>query len=370
MLAVSVPGAGAGGGGPGNGSGDFRLRPMAFFKQPMYVHGPPGAGKLLFVVERPGKIKVLRGNRKSTFLDIRSLVRCCDGERGLFSVAFADWRNSRRFYVYFTDKQGDLRISEFKRKKTNRLRASPKSRRDLLEINHSGEDNHNGGQLQWVPDNRLYFATGDGGSGGDPEENAQDKESLLGKMIRINPLRRGRNTPYGIPRDNPYVGKAGRNEIFSIGLRNPWRWSFNGRKLAIGDVGQDDVEEVDYEKLGKANGANFGWDNYEGNTLFEGPPLANHDAPIHTYSSSDGTGNCGIAGGYVVHDPRLRGLRGRYLYGDICSGEIRSLIPRLSGARDDQSTGLTVDGLNSFGTDARKHVYAIFSGTVARIVPD
>ena len=337
--------------------------------QPVYAHGPPGSRDLLFVVEQEGTVEVLKGGRRrGTFLDIEGLVQCC-GERGLFSIAFADWRDSRRFYVYFTDGQGDLRISEFKSKRSNPLRASAKSRRDLIEIRHRAEANHNGGQLQWGPDGRLYIATGDGGGGGDPFENAQDKGSLLGKLLRINPLRKGRRTPYGIPRDNPYVGGKGRNEIFARGLRNPWRFAFDGKRIAIGDVGQDSVEEVDYEKLGAARGANFGWDNYEGNTIFEGPALSDHERPIHTYSSASG-GRCTIIGGYVVRDRKLRALFGRYLYGDLCTGEIRSLIPRTSGARDDQGTGLTSGGLVSFGTDARRHAYVVAGGAVYRIVRD
>ncbi len=353
---------------PGNGSGDFRLSPVANFDQPMYVHGPPGGKGLLFVVEREGTIEVRKGGRsRGTFLNIKGLVRCCDGERGLLSVAFANWRKSRRFYVYFTDAQGDLRISEFRRKRTQPLRASPKSRRDLLEIRHRAESNHNGGQLQWGPDGNLYIGTGDGGGGGDPQENAQDRSSLLGKLLRIDPIRKKRR--YGIPKGNPYANGKGQDEIFSRGLRNPWRFSFDRTRIAIGDVGQDAIEEVDFETVRGARGANFGWDNYEGNALYEGPALANHDRPIHTYSSAS-AGRCSITGGYVVRDRDLPGLYGRYLYGDLCTGEIRSVIPRTSGARDDQGTGLGQGGLVSFGTDAAKDVYVAAGNTVYRVVAD
>ena len=349
----------------GRGGGPV-LRTVGTFDQPMYVHGPRGAPRVLFVVERKGTIRVLKnGKRHGTLLDIRGLVRCCDGERGLFSVAFPGWRESRRFYVFFTDAQGDLRISEFKRKPGRPLRASRKSRRDLLEIRHRTHANHNGGQLQWGPDGRLYIATGDGGGGGDPGENAQDKGSLLGKILRIDPLRHKAGRRYGIPRDNPYVGRRGRREIFSRGLRNPWRFSFNRRKIVIGDVGQSRFEEVDYERLGRAKGANFGWDNYEGNDLFEGPALRRHDRPIHTYSHSGG--RCSITGGYVVRDRDLGGLRGRYLYGDLCTGEIRSLVPRLGGARRDRATGLSRNGIVSFGEDARRNIYVVAGNRVHRI---
>jgi glucose/arabinose dehydrogenase len=345
------------------GGGGLRLKNVGGFSQPIYAHGPKGSKGLLYVVEREGTIEVLKNGRgRGTFLDIRNLVSCCVSERGLFSIAFSPWRKSRRFYVFFTDRKGDLRISEFKRNKGNPLRAAEGSRRDLLDIRHRGAANHNGGQLQWGPDNKLYIATGDGASGGEP---AQRKSSLLGKILRINPLRRKGPGRYSIPRDNPFVGKAGADEIFSRGLRNPWRFSFDKRKILIGDVGEDRFEEVNAERLRKARGANFGWPNHEGKPVFKGPALPNHDRPIHTYTHSNG---CAITGGYVVRDKDLGKLKGRYVYGDLCTGQIRSLRPRLKGARGDRSTGLARGGLVSFGEDARNNVYVVAGGRVYRIV--
>jgi glucose/arabinose dehydrogenase len=344
--------------------GGLDLRNVGGFSQPIYAHGPKGAPGLLFVVEREGTIEVMRnGEGRGTFLDIRGLVNCCESERGLFSIAFAPWKKSRRFYVFFTDSQGDLRISEFKRNKNNPLRAAEGSRRDLLDIPHRSAANHNGGQLQWGTDNRLYIATGDGGTGGGP---AQSKDSLLGKILRINPLRRRGPGPYSVPKDNPFVGAPGRNEIFARGLRNPWRFSLDRRKIVIGDVGEGQFEEVDYETRKSARGANFGWNRYEGNNLINGPAIAGHDRPIHTYTH--GGGRCAITGGYVVRDKDLGGLRGRYVYGDLCTGQIRSLKPRLGGARRDRSTGLSTGGsLVSFGEDARHNVYVVAGGNVYRI---
>ena len=344
--------------------GGLDLREVGDFDQPIYAHGPEGAKGLLYVVEREGTIRVLRnGNRRGTFLDIRGIVSCCVSERGLFSIAFPPFRKTRRFYVFFTDNQGDLRISEFKRKPSNPLRAVEGSRRDLLDIRHRSAANHNGGQLQWGPDNRLYIATGDGGTGGGP---AQSKGSLLGKILRINPLRRKGPGRYSTPKDNPFVGKPGANEIFSRGLRNPFRFSFAGRKILIGDVGQNNFEEVDAERLRKARGANFGWNHYEGNDHIQGSAIGGHDRPIHTYTH--GGGRCAITGGYVVRDKDLPGLKGRYVYGDLCTGEIRSLKPNLGGARGDQGTGLQRGSLVSFGEDARENVYVVAGGTVYRIV--
>jgi glucose/arabinose dehydrogenase len=332
------------------------------------VHGPPGAGELVFVVEQRGRVKVVRGDRRlpGSFLEITNSVSCC-GERGLLSIAFADFGRDRRFYVYFTDNQGDIRVVEYKRKR-GKLKASKGSARNVLEIDHSRFANHNGGQLQFGPDGLLYVGTGDGGGSNDPASNAQDTGSLLGKLLRINPLRKGRGKPYAVPRSNPYAGRAGRDEIYARGLRNPWRFSFDRRRVVIGDVGQDRVEEVDYETLRDARGANFGWDAFEGNALIEPPAPADHERPIHTYSR--GGGECAITGGYVVRDRGLGALRGRYVYGDFCKGELRSFEPRLGGARDDGRLGLSrIDGLSSFGVDDRRRLYvASLRGAVWRFV--
>ena len=322
------------------------------------------------MVERQGRILVLEGGReRGTFLDIRGKVRCCDSERGMFSVAFDNYRRSRLFYVYYTDGKGDLRVDEFKiKRRGDRPRASRKSGRKVLEIRHRAAGNHNGGQLQFGPDGKLYIATGDGGGAGDPAENAQDKTSLLGKLLRIDPRRNG-DRPYRIPAGNPFAGKdrPGDGEIYARGLRNPYRFSWAGRRILIGDVGQERFEEVDFETRKSLRAANFGWDNYEGRASYEGGDLANHDKPIHVYSHTDG--RCAITGGYLVRDRDLRGLRGRYVYGDLCSGQIRSLKPRLGGARSDSGTGLpSQGGLVSFGEDARRNVYVVAGGAVSRIV--
>jgi hypothetical protein len=348
--------------------GGLSLQLVGSYDQPMYVHGPKGAPGLLFVVERRGTIKVRRNGRdRGTFLDIRRLVSCCGGERGLFSIAFANWRTSRRFYVYCTDHQGDLRVAEFKRRKGNPLRALKRSRRNLLDIRHRAFSNHNGGQLQWGPDDKLYIATGDGGGAGDPSDNAQDKRSLLGKLLRINPLKRSRKRPYGTPGGNPYVGRKGRDEIYARGLRNPWRFSFDRRRILIADVGQQRWEEVNLKTLKGLRNANFGWDAFEGTARYEGPRPARHDRPIHTYGHSGG--RCAITGGYVVRNPDLRPLYRRYIYGDLCTGEIRSLRPRTRGGVQDRSAGLpNRPALVSFGTDARRNVYVVAGDAVYRIV--
>jgi glucose/arabinose dehydrogenase len=228
-----------------------------------------------------------------------------------------------------------------------------------MKIEHSRFPNHNGGQLQFGPDGKLYIGTGDGGSFGDPSENAQDGGSLLGKLLRIDPR----------------ASKGGRKAVFAKGLRNPWRFSFDREtgNLVIGDVGQDSREEIDYETLKSARGANFGWDAFEGFARFKSPdaspPPKQHDRPIHDYPTAGG--NCAITGGYVVRDPNLPSLFGRYLYADFCAGEIRSLIPEIGGARDDGPVGLgRLEQLSSFGEDAAGQVYAAsLNGGVYRFVP-
>jgi glucose/arabinose dehydrogenase len=349
------------------------LKKIGSFDAPVYVTGAPGFPKLLFVVEQPGRIVVLKGGRRAgTFLDIRGLVEY-GGERGLLSVAFPpDYARSKRFYVYYTDHDGAIRVDEFQRRTATRAAAG--SRREVIRIPHPVNANHNGGQLQFLG-NLLYIGTGDGGSGGDPPNNAQNKEVLLGKLLRIDPRGSG-TTPYSVPASNPFVGKPGRAEIYSYGLRNPFRFSFDTTRgkprIAIGDVGQNKFEELDYLTVGRANGANFGWDALEGFSKYTDENSGTPDPggtvkPIFAYGHSRG---CTIIGGYVVRDPRLSTLRGRYLYADLCEGELRSLVPHLKRASGDRKLGLQVQSPSSFGEDQRHRLYvASLEGPVFRLVP-
>ena len=343
------------------------LKKIGSFDAPVYVTGAPGFPKLLFVVEQPGRILALQGGSRRTFLDIRGLVSY-GGEEGLLSVAFPpDYARSKRFYVYYTDDAGDIRVDEFRRRTATR--ADFGSRREVIRIPHPENSNHNGGQLQFLG-NLLYFGTGDGGSGGDPPDNAQDKDVLLGKLLRIDP-RATAGRPYSVPSSNPFVGKPGRDEIYSYGLRNPFRFSFDTTRsqprIAIGDVGQDRFEELDYLTVGRARGANFGWDGFEGFAKFESPYPGGTVKPIFTYGRARG---CTIIGGYVVRDPRLRGLRGRYVYADLCEGELRSLVPHLERASGDRLLGPRVETPSSFGEDQQHRLYvASLEGPVYRLVP-
>ncbi|HET6570088.1 MAG TPA: PQQ-dependent sugar dehydrogenase [Solirubrobacterales bacterium] len=337
------------------------LKRIGSFSSPVYVTGAPGFPKLLFVVEQGGTVRVLRHGHKlrRPFLDIRGLVSS-GGERGLLSIAFPpDYGRDRRFYVYYTDRQGDIRVDRFERRSATR--AARGSRRAIVHIPHPVNANHNGGQLQFLG-HWLYFGTGDGGSAGDPPNNAQNPHSRLGKLLRVDPRE-----------VRPHA------RVFSIGLRNPFRFSFDRvtrpghPRLAIGDVGQDRYEEVDYLPLGAARGANFGWDAREGFAPYSGANSGTQDPggtvkPIFAYPHSRG-GSCSIIGGYVVADRSLPSLHGRYVYADLCEGELRSLVPHLRGASGERRLGLHVDTPSSFGEDDQQRLYVCsLEGPVYRLV--
>jgi glucose/arabinose dehydrogenase len=359
-------------------SGGVALKRIGKFEAPVYIAGAPGFPQLLFVVEQPGRIAVLKNGKRlgKPFLDISSQISY-EGERGLLSVAFPpDYARTRRFYVYYTTPAGNIRIDEFKR--ASATVAAPGSDRKVIEIPHPVNANHNGGQLQFLGED-LYFGTGDGGSGGDPPNNAQNLEALLGKLLRIDPLPSG-GKPYTVPADNPFVGGPGRDEIYSYGLRNPFRFSFDTTsakqpRIAIGDVGQNKYEEIDYTTVAAARGADFGWDAIEGFKPYteENSGTANPGGttkPIFAYSHDRDGGSCSVIGGYVSHDPALPSLRGQYVYADLCEGQLRSLVPHLGGASGDHELGLEVESPTSFGEDDAGHLYvASQNGPVYRLVP-
>ena len=269
----------------------------------------------------------------------------------------------------YTDRDQNTRIVEYRDQGGT---IDPASARGVLSIDQPFE-NHNGGLLKFGPDQLLYVGTGDGGSAADPQRNALDLSSLLGKILRIDP-RKSAGEPYSVPEDNPFFGEPGaREEIYSYGLRNPWRFSFDRRTgaLGIGDVGQNAQEEVDLVGPGEGAGANFGWSAFEGTDAFNADQeAADAVAPVLTYALADG--NCAVTGGYVVRDQSLPSLFGRYLYGDFCSGELRS-FPADPGtpARDDVALGLQVPALSSFGEDSLGQIYVTsLEGQVSRLVAD
>jgi glucose/arabinose dehydrogenase len=357
----------------GAGVGGVRLEKLGDFDQPLYLTQAPGDGGHLFVVEQTGEVRVLSDGvtRPAPFLDLSDQVSCC-GEQGLLSIAFApNYRKSGLVYVDYTDRAGDTRVVEYRRSNSDPLTVDRASRRVVLRVDQPFP-NHNGGLLLFGPDDLLYVGLGDGGSEGDPDRTGQDLGTLLGKILRIDPRAAG-GRPYSVPASNPFVDRPGaRPEIYSYGLRNPWRFSFDRltQAFSIGDVGGSQFEEVDLVPRGAGRGADFGWSAYEGFARFNTDQTA-PDAvpPVLAYSHDDG---CSVTGGYVVRDSSLRSLYGRYLYGDYCAGELRSFAAEPGRrATDDRPLGLEVPSLSSFGEDDAGRIYATsLDGPVYRLDPD
>jgi glucose/arabinose dehydrogenase len=349
---------------PAQAAAPFRLAKVADgLSSPVYVTTAPG-DKRLFVVEQAGTIRTVLHGKVSArpYADLRRFV-VSGGEQGLLSVAFSpQFETTGKLYVYFTNKQGNEVVWELHaRKGAASIRPG---HRELLQIPDT-ESNHNGGQLQFGPDGMLYVGEGDGGGGGDrhgAHGNGQNPGVLLGKLMRIDPSTRTGALPYGIPKDNPFVGRSGyRPEIWALGLRNPWRFSFDRATgdLWIGDVGQDSWEEVDHLTKG-VGGANFGWNRFEGTHDFAtDTPLAGGKltGPVAEYSHNDG---CSITGGYVYRGPHIAGLSGRYVYADYCSGKLWTLATSGGRPRDVSSVVAAVGAkaIVSFGQDASGMLYA------------
>lgn len=371
-------------------AGALTLEPIGKFKQPISISSDPENAERLLVAEREGVVWEVGPGGTRPVADLTSLIICCLSERGLLSIAPApDFHSSGRFYVAYTGRlaaggaEGDVHVDSFRPDPGG----GPPVREPILSVGHALNPNHNGGQLQFGPDGHLYISLGDGGGGGDQPGNAQNTEMLLGKVLRIDP-RPGQVPAYVVPADNPFVGKPGSDEIWAYGLRNPWRFSFDRTSgdMVIGDVGQDNREEVDFAPspgggVVAGGGANYGWNCREGFIVYPAPAPACGSAavftePVFDYQHDDpedgSTFGCSIIGGYVVRDQSLGDLYGRYVYSDFCSEEIRSLtLPSAAGGRavDDRSEGLSVGKPSSFGEDACGRLYvASDEGTVYRLV--
>jgi glucose/arabinose dehydrogenase len=341
-----------------------RLARVARLEQPVAMAIRPGE-RTLYLAEQVGRVRAVRGGRldPTPVVDISAKVTA-GGEQGLLGLAFSP--DGRFLYLAYTDRDGNHQVSELTMRGQ---RADPASERSLLHFDDPFP-NHNGGQLAFGPDRRLYIGFGDGGSGGDPLGNGQSLGTLFGKILRIDPRPAG-GRPYGVPDDNPFVDRGGaRPEIWDYGLRNPWRFSFDPATgdLWIGDVGQNAYEEVDHEPAG-SGGRNYGWNRREGLHSYGGGERPDGAVdPVIEYSH-DG-GGCTVIGGFVYRGQRIRGLRGAYLYGDYCAGWIRAA--RWSGGKvaSQRDLGLQVPGLSSFGTDADGELYALsLGGDLYRIAP-
>lgn len=315
----------------------------------------------LFITQQIGTVMVYDalGLRATPFLDIRSIV-LSGGERGLLSVAFHPrYRDNGFFFVYYTNKNGDNSVARYQVSANDPDRADPASGTILLTIPHPDFANHNGGQLQFGPDGYLYIGTGDGGSGGDPSNHAQDLTQLLGKLLRIDV---DHGLPYTIPASNPFFGRGNaRNEIWAYGLRNPWRFSFDRStgELWIGDVGQDTYEEVDLQPATSIGGENYGWRKMEGFHCYN--PSTNctdpsFTMPILEYSHAQGA--CSITGGYRYRGTQIPSLKGAYLYGDYCTGSIWTAT-QTNGVWTSKTLFTTTIRISSFGEDVSGELYVM-----------
>jgi len=356
------------------------LQQVGTYASPVFVTSDPQDADRLFVVEQgggsnPPRIRLTAGGTTTTFLDASALSSpgvAAGGESGLLSMAFApDFAASGRFYVFYTGTDsGALHVDEFTASGDT---VDVATRNPVITIPHPTFTNHNGGQLQFGPDGYLYISTGDGGSSGDPDGNGQNVDSLLGKILRIAPTPGG---GYTSPAGNPFFGTTpGADQVWSYGLRNPWRFSFDRLTgdLFVGDVGQAAWEEVSFDpaSLGAGRGDNFGWDCFEGRHPFQPvspcPAIDSTLQPALEYPNP-GSGPSAVAGGYVVRDPSVCELYGRYVYADTYAGQLRSFVPAVPDAVDDRSEGLSVPFTTSFGEDAAGRVYVASSGSVYRIV--
>lgn len=345
---------------------------------PLLLTAPAGDPRL-FIVEQPGRIRVVKGGAllPTPFLDLTDRVES-GGERGLLGLAFHPRYGENGFlYVNYTDRQGATQVVRFRVRPDDADRADPASARTILSIPQPFS-NHNGGHLAFAPDGMLWIGTGDGGSGGDPQNQSQNPNTLLGAMLRIDV---DGGDPYAIPAGNPFAGGGGRPEIWATGLRNPWRWAFDppSGNVYIADVGQNRWEEVNVAPLTQA-GVNYGWRLMEGPDCYNPASGCNRTGlhlPVLSYGRADG---CSITGGFVYRGDAVPALRGHYLYGDYCQGWVRSFRYQAGQGGGGQGSGggqaadprewfRDLGRILSFGQDGAGELYVLTQdGRVRRVV--
>jgi cysteine-rich repeat protein len=352
---------------------------------PVHVSAPPLDPHRVFIIEQRGRIRIVRDGvlLPDPFLAIENRVSCC-GERGLLGLAFhPDFETNGRFFVDYTNTAGDTVIARYQ-VGTDPDRVAATSERILLTIDQPFS-NHNGGQVAFGPDGYLYIGMGDGGSGGDPRENAQSDGTLLGKLLRVD-VDVDEPPYYRVPPDNPNAGRgAPLGLIWSKGLRNPWRFSFDRATsdLYIADVGQGDIEEIDFQPASSAGGENYGWDIFEGTECYEPDPFptcpdppVGFVHPLFEYPHSDG--RCSVTGGFVYRGCALPDLHGQYFFADYCTRYLQSfaLVDGVVTGMQDRSAALApgggrlINNVTSFGEDARGELYiADYDGEVYKVVP-
>lgn len=378
------------------GSGDIiATRVASGFDAPVFSASAPGDPDRLYVVEKTGQIRILdpaTGTVNSAnFLTVPQNQIETSGEQGLLGLAFhPNYVTNGQFYVYMTNAAGDIEVRRYTRDTANPDQASAASGDVILTVPHPGNSNHNGGWISFGPDGYLYIATGDGGAAGDPPNNAQNVNSLLGKMLRIDVNSDGfpgdPSRDYAIPSDNPFAAGAGADEIWAVGLRNPWRPSFDRvtGDLYIADVGQDRYEEVNFQAAGTAGGLNYGWKVMEGLNIYDGtipgnpaPGSSVLTDPVTAYPhAANETGGFSVTGGYVYRGPS-EGMQGSYLYADFVTNQLWSFRMVNSAAVDAANrtgqlveVGGRVDQIASFGEDGHGNLYIVgLDGEIFRLDP-
>ena len=369
---------------------DLYVEPVASdFDKPVYVLSMPDNNNNLLVVEQKGVILFIENGIKTTYLDISDRVHrplFPGDERGLLGFVFdPKYLSNSYFYVNYINKDGNTVISRFK---ANGEVADSLSENIILELEQP-YSNHNGGMMAFGPDNYLYIAVGDGGSGGDPLNNAQNLNNFFGSILRLDvDVKNG----YQIPDTNPFIDNVDAlSEIWAYGLRNPWRFSFDKKTgdLYIGDVGQNSWEEINFQSANSSGGENYGWNQFEGfDDFIENPDINNAIAPIHVYPNNaniykvilgwdeDDVYGCSITGGYVYNGKKIESLKGYYLFADYCTGRIwafqfvNSQIQNLKELTEDINlgNGKGTISISSFGEDADGELYIIdYSGDIYRL---
>lgn len=347
--------------GPAPDGPKLGLSPVAAgLTRPVYaVHAGDGSGRL-FILEQPGRIRILQEGalQEKPLLDISSKVNSASNEQGLLGLAFApDFAASGLFYVHYTGARGQTVIARYQTGADGLAAAISGS---IILTVPQPYPNHNGGSILFGPDGYLYIALGDGGSAGDPQNHAQNVNSLLGKILRIDV---SGQRPYAIPPTNPLNGRAGKDEIWAFGLRNPWRISFDRLTgdLYIADVGQRKIEEINFQPAGSPGGQNYGWRIWEGSSRYAQGSAPGAVFPVLEYQH--GQGHCSVTGGYVYRGQALPQLVGTYLYGDYCSGQIWGARREGNAWRSEPLLATTMR-ISSFGEDEAGELYLVDHGGV------
>lgn len=357
--------------GTGEGKYKFELVTDQNQERPLlYIQAPD---ERFFIVEQTGRILLVEDGVTQTepaFLDLRGTAQMNANEQGLLGLAFhPNYLENGYLFVYYTDAADDTVVSRFEVDLDNPNEVDPATETVFLQLEQPYR-NHNGGMIVFGPDDYLYIGLGDGGSGGDPEENGQNLNNLLGALLRIDVDTPGEDTLYSIPSDNPFADGGGLPEIWHYGLRNPWRYSFDSMTgdLYIGDVGQGEFEEISLASAGEG-GLNFGWGNYEASQEYGGRPAIDDTVfPIAEYNHGLG---CSVTGGYVYHGSALPEFEGVYFYGDYCSGIVWTLQQNEDGEWVNELFLDTDYNISSFAQDAAGELYIVrHDGGVYQLVAD